>query len=256
MSTCENVVKSYLGWLNDQFVVEKEDGSCRIATPYLSPDGDYIDVLISQEPEGRYVLTDDGAVVDFLYLSGIDIDRAAHRRQIFEMILNKNGVTFDKGMLSLNVSQPSDLEPSLHQLIQAIQESQSLVFSAKEGGTRVFREEVSAGLNEKGVEYSANIILPGLAKLEHRFDFGRVTKKGQIVIQTLSTTNPAYASQLAIQLTWSFLDVRKTDKPFVGVSVIDDSEDVWKGETLNILKTYCDDVVPWSESERLWKLVA
>lgn len=256
MATCEELIKAYLAWFGGQFEVNKDGEACRITTPYLSPDGDYIDVLVSQDPTGKYILSDDGAVSDFLYLSGIDLEsRNLNRRNLFETILNKNGVAFDNGLLRID-SSSSAFGPAFQQLVRAIQEAQSLVFSAKETGARTFREEVTSGFNDKGIGYSANIILPGLAKAEHRFDFGRQVRGEQLIIHTLSTANPAYASTLAVQLTWSFLDVRAAKQQFRGISVIDDSEDVWKGEALTILKAYCDDVVPWSESERLWKLVA
>lgn len=254
---CRKLVDDYLGWLSQGFSVESLGRECLITTPFLSPDGDQIQIRTFLR-NGDAFLSDDGYAYDFLYMAGIDLDGRSQTRKLqFATILSANNILFDDGEMITKVAQEEGLGPALHRLIRAIQSCQHLIYTTKQTGVRTFREQVAELLAERNVNFKMDPSLPGNATAEHRFDF-MIAKNPDIpmVIRALSTANALYARRLAKDLTWAFMDIRQAKVPFQGVALLDDSENVWDGEPYTILKAYSDQVVFWRDRQEFLSLVA
>src|SRR5689334_22355306 len=100
------------------FSCEAKDDYVRIRTPFLYPDGDYIDLFMrpNQDP---LTITDFGETTRWLRMQTVSPRRSAKQKQMIQDICLTHGVEFFKGMLELRCQSPADLAGPVTRLSQA-----------------------------------------------------------------------------------------------------------------------------------------
>ena len=82
----------YLSWIKqniDQFKVS--DNTFRLTMPFLDRNNDQIEIYITKS-NGSYLITDDGATLNDLFLSGFEISKNSKRENILNSIVAAHGV--------------------------------------------------------------------------------------------------------------------------------------------------------------------
>ena len=88
-----------------------------ITTPYLDRHSDYLQIYTKQE-NGRYLLSDDGYIIQDLIQSGCKLD-SKKRKDLLQITLNGFGVQLKDNVLTVYAT-PSNFALQKHNLIQAM----------------------------------------------------------------------------------------------------------------------------------------
>lgn len=125
------------GFKRDIFLVEKRPNLFQIFTPFSHPDGDMIDVFLSMETDGKFLIQDLGTTIMRLSYD-FDID-SKNKRKVFNEIITNYQIKELKNNLYIESSE-NDLFPNVMQLIQVIIKVSDLNFLKRETVKSLFYE--------------------------------------------------------------------------------------------------------------------
>src|SRR5690349_2034731 len=94
--------------LGAMFTCERVGGYTRVRTPFLYPDGDIVDLFISDEG-GILTVTDLGETTRWLRMQSIAPKRSPRQQKLIEDITLNHGVEFFRGMLVARAHNANEL---------------------------------------------------------------------------------------------------------------------------------------------------
>jgi hypothetical protein len=137
-------------------------------------------------------------------------------------------------------------------LSQSALQTSDLLFTSRYGAGATFKEEVQEYLAENTVPHQPEYRSAGRSGQIYTVDF-YIERARPILLEALSTASAGYAEQVVSRTVRMWYDLRRVDGRFLYATVLDDSEDVWKEQHLEILSSLSELVV-WSERQRLLEL--
>ena len=113
---CEMIQKT----MGELFTCKEVGNYIRIRTPYMYPDGDYIDIFAEPFVEKKEItISDLGETTRWMRMQTIMQIRSAKQRQMIEDICMTHGVEFSKGMLLARLKPGDNLALVITRLSQA-----------------------------------------------------------------------------------------------------------------------------------------
>lgn len=204
------LIDQYTAWLKDKTVLRQVENVdwVEITTPYLDRHNDYLQ-LYAKRLNGRYVLTDDGYVIDDLVHSGCKLD-TPKREALLRMTLAGFGVQLNDNRLEVQAS-PSDFARRKHDLIQAMLAVNDMFYLAVPMVASLFYEDVVAWLDANDIRYTPGVKFTGRSGYDHLFDFviPKSRRQPERVIQTI--TRPSRDTAEAAAFAW--IDTRDARPP-------------------------------------------
>lgn len=246
---CEELREKALIALPILFVCQEENGRLKIATPYLYPDGDYVDLYLVETPTGLY-LTDLGETMGYLADHGISLKQSPKRSKIVNDVLVTQGIELFRGELRTPLEDWDKTAWLLTRLGQAIVQISDLVFSLRLSALATFKEEVEEYWIESQIPYDVDYSVVGGSGESYTIDFYIPIPHRSWLIGTLSSQSRSYANSLVSRVVRTWHDLHRMDGRYGYLSLIDDSTDVWKLEWFDQLADFSE-VVVWSEREKL-----
>jgi hypothetical protein len=249
---CRTVRNMLQAGLSPLFDCREENGRLVIVTPFEYPDGDLIEFYVTEEA-GRLVITDLAETLATLASYRFDVETTPKRRKLFESVVQGHGAHFFQGQLRVPLSSPEELVPALVRLSQAAFRTTDLLFTSRYGVGTTFKDEVGEFLTEKSLAHEADYRATGRSGQIYTLDF-YIEQPRPLLLEALSTASAAYAEQAVSRTVRMWYDLRRVDGRFGYATMLDDTEDVWKEQHLEILGSLSDLLV-WSEREKLAELV-
>jgi len=246
---CEQMREKALSALPVLFECREENGRLKITTPYLYPDGDYIDLYLTETPTGLY-LTDLGETIGYLADHGISLRQSPKRQKIVNDILLTQGVELFRGELRTPLEDWDKAAWTVVRLGQAIVQVGDLVFSLRLGALSTFKEEVEEYWIESRIPYDVDYPVVGGSGESYTVDFYIPVPHRPRLVETLSSQSRSYANTLVSRVVRTWHDLLRVDGRYGYVSLVDDSTDVWRPEWFDQLANLSE-VVVWGERERL-----
>ena len=250
---CSAVKEMIQRELSPLFDCRQEDGRLVIVTPFEYPDGDLMEFYLTEE-RGELVVTDLAETIATLAAYRFDVESTPKRRRLFESVLQGQGVHYFQGEIRVPLASDRELVSALVRLSQAALRTTDLLFTSRFGAGTTFKEEVEAYLSEKGLPHQADYKLTGRSGQTYTLDF-YIERRQPLVLEALSTASSGYAEQLVNRTVRMWYDLKRVDGRLTYATVLDDSEDIWKTQHLEIL-TSLSELITWSERERLSQLAA
>lgn len=238
-----------LAMLPIPFACQKENGRLKVSTPYLYPDGDYIDLYLVETATGLY-FTDLGETMGYLTDLGISLKQSPKRRKIVNDVLLTQGVELFRGELRIPLEDWDKIAWLVTRLSQAVVQISNLVFSLRLGALITFKEEVEDYWIESHIPYDRDYAVVGGSGESYTIDFYVSIPRRSWLVGTMSSQSRSHANTLISRAVRTWHDLRRVDGRYVYVSIIDDFTDVWKQEWLDQLAEFSK-VVVWSEREKL-----
>ena len=123
--------KLYIKWLNENIEQYKVSNNIsRITLPFMDKNNDFIDIYIINQKDNTYTLTDDGAILNDLIISGFDI-KSKRRNEILKSIIRSYGISIsNNNELTVNCSI-EDLPIKKHLLAQCMIKVNDMFFYQK-----------------------------------------------------------------------------------------------------------------------------
>ena len=248
---CSDAIARYLATLNDDFQAVGNGEECVLATPFVRPDGEGIEVEFMIQPDGSATMSDMGSTISYLYVNGLTLSRTLMNQS--RDIARSHGVQIRRNALSVHVS-PGSIGQSIHGLIQAALEVSSLIHKRRPTSRVQFNDEVESLIIHSGATYDVGYKVDGKHE-DHTIKF-HVNSGRNLLIHPLSASAEAAARSWAERLAYRFADIRNLDQVWRPVAVLDDRSsraEVWTTFTRTPITEYA---IMWSEQDELKSLLA
>jgi|ERR1700735_3540465 len=242
----------YRAWLKDRTVLREINGHVEITTPYLDRHNDYIQIY-ARSQNGHYLLSDGGATIDDLEMSGCSLD-SPKRQELLRTTLAGFGITNDHGTLQVQAG-PDNFSLRKHNLIQAVLAVNDLFYLAQPYVASVFLEDVAAWLEEQNIRYTPDVSFRGKTGYEHRFHFA-IPKSRSAPERLLQAINHP-TKDAAQSLAFSWIDTREV-RPAgsMAYAILNDREKAIPSAVQEALSSY--EVVPitWGARHEMQGMLA
>jgi hypothetical protein len=228
----------------------------RIRTPFMYPDGDYIDLFWEQSHED-VTLTDLGETVRWLKMQTISPRRSPKQNQMIQDICLNHGVEFYRGMLQVRYRAGDNLAMALTRLAQAALGTADIWFTFRNRTLESVTDEVADLLAERSIPFERNVSQVGRSGRSWPINFHTRTFKRSSLVHVLSTGSRGATRRITehVVATWYDLNHLKVGPEALHfVSLFDDTSDVWAPEDFRQLEDLSD-IARWSEPDGLLRLL-
>ncbi len=253
ITACDPIIEKYLNTLKSDFSIIEADAECRLVTPYYRPDGDAIEVVLKELGGERIRLSDDGQTLDYLFLSGLNVEKNKDLLDEAIQIARRCGASLENSEIFIEIGAGTEGE-SLAKLISAIESVTYLIYRRQHRELKLFADEVANYLLEHEVKIEKTVTLNGELNPHPVPIYINSTKN--LVIEPLSATSPTAARRRAGYLYYDVNDIHKTPtgKNVKFVGVIDDRDEehaeVWSDTAASaILRAIFVRIFTWEQGQ-------
>ena len=172
MQTARSILDGYAEWWRSEFSLARANDGVEIISPMLDRHNDHISIFLADDGEvpGGYVLTDMGATLGDLALSGCDVAGTEARRQKLDSLVGGFGLERSGNEIFSRTGEEG-LFRSINFMMQGLAAIDDLFFTTRGDARGLFHEDVESWLDMNGIRYSPNISIYGRSGFESRFDF-------------------------------------------------------------------------------------
>ncbi|MDO4605023.1 MAG: DUF1829 domain-containing protein [Helcococcus sp.] len=237
-------IKEYTDWLyNNITQTNIDDNLIEITTPFLDRHNDYTQVYIKIKNGIPNEVSDMGYTIDDLIMSGFEFN-SNKRKELMNIIINRNGVTLDNGVLTVNINSVTEIPEAKHKLLQTIISINDMFVLNRSNINNLFFEEVNAFFEKNNIIYSENINFIGKSKLQNSYDYvlPRTKNNPERIIDVVNSLDKNKSKQII----FSWNDIVSTRKEGTLNIVIINDENKFSEESLNALKAYGIYPILWS----------
>jgi hypothetical protein len=252
----DDLKESYLSWLRDRIKLNDVNGVIEITTPLMDRHNDYFQIYVTKQGDDRLRITDAGYVLSDLELDGIDVFSTPKRREMFQTILNRHGVSCSKSKEIYTEATIASFAQRKHMLLQAMIAINDLFMTSRSSVTGIFVEEIAKFFDQHDIRCTPNVAFVGRTGFTHQFDFVIPKSKSEPerVIKSLNSINKQTTS--LILFSWNDTkEMRGTDSElFV---FINDLTKRISEESVKAFQQYDVQAIRWSQrNEFLPRLTA
>lgn len=225
-------------------------GSVRVRTPFMYPDGDIVDVFV-EERGGKFVVTDYGESLGWLQMQSVRDQLTANQRQMAEDVCLTLGVELVHGQLTMPCDNASGLSDAIHRLGQAAVRVSDIWFTLRNRAVALVADEVDAWLREREFDSKRNARREGRSGRTWTVDYEVVAQAQTSHVFLLTTGSQAWARRLSERVVAACTDLShlvfdKADANFV--SLFDDTSNVWRDEDFKLVEPFSR-IATWSQPE-------
>ena len=234
IDVCE-VLQQEMGSL---FVCEDRGDYQRIRTPFLYPDGDYIDLFCKMETNVMTV-TDLAETTRWLRMQTTSPRRSQKQRWLIEDVSLTQGVEFYKGMIQARCKEGDSLAEVVTRVAQASLRVSDLWFTFRTRAGESIADEVGDYLDERDLSFSRSEKLAGRSGRSWTVDFHVRADERSSLVHVLSTSNRSAARKVSEHVTAAWYDLNHLavgPEALHFVSLFDDTADVWVEEDFRLVE--------------------
>lgn len=247
------LIDQYTAWLRDKTVLREVGPDwVEITTPYLDRHNDYLQIYTRRQ-NGRYILTDDGYIIQDLVQSGCKLD-SPKRQALLAMTLAGFGVHLEGDRLEIQAT-PDNFGRRKHDLLQAMLAVNDMFYLAVPMVASLFYEDVVAWLDANEIRYTPGVKFTGKSGYDHLFDFviPKSRQEPERIIQTI--TRPSRDTAEAAAFAW--IDTREVRPPDSrAFAFLNDQEQRVPLSAITALESYQMQPVLWSGRDAMVELLA
>ena len=256
-TTATEVCTAIRSGLGPMFECSVNGDYVRVRTPFLYPDGDFIDLFLKSANQGVTTVSDLGETVRWLNSNTLSTKRYPKQAGLISDISQTHGVEFFRGMLKARSTDPSALADAVTRVSQAALRISDLIFTARLRSVESVTDEVADFLQELHLPFERNKKLIGRSGKSWKIDFQVSAPQRSSLISVLSSGSRSVAQQITKSVVASWYDLsqyRASPEPLAFITLVDDSADVWSEEDFNLVESISE-VARWSVPETLSQLL-
>jgi hypothetical protein len=212
------------------------NGYTRIRTPFLYPDGDVIDVFVSDR-DGEFTVTDLGETLRWLKMQTLAPRRSPRQQKLIADVASTHNLEVFRGMLVAR-ARANNLTEVVIRVAQGMVRVSDIWFTMRTRSVESVTEEVEQLLTERVISFERGTQLVGRSGRVWRPDFHIRAPQRSSIVQVLSTGSRAAAHSVANYVVASFVDLNQWNvgrEALQFVSLFDDTMDVWGQEDFNLV---------------------
>ncbi len=225
-------------------------GSVRVRTPFMYPDGDIVDVFVV-ERGGTLFVTDYGESLGWLQMQSVKDQLTTNQLQMIEDVCLTLGIKLDRQQLTLQCTNISELGDAIYRLGQAAVRVSDIWFTLRNRVVVSVADEVDAWLRERKFDSTRNEKRQGRSGRSWTVDYEVVAQAQTSHVFLLTTGSQAWARRVSERVVaactdLSHLTFKKTNVCFV--SLFDDTFNVWRDEDFALVEPFSR-IAIWSKPE-------
>ena len=228
------------------FMCSEQGEYLRVRTPYLYPDGDYIDIFCKVDG-GVMMVSDLAETTAWLRMQSATLRRSSRQRLLIEDVCVTHGIEFHRGMLQARCRSGDELAQVVTRVAQAALRVSDLWFtfrtrtvqSTRKRTTQSTADEVADFLTERKFQFERAIRLAGRSGRDWDVDFSVRTEKRDSLVQVLRAENRTVAQEISARAlaAWHDLSHYAVEREAMTfVSLFDDRCDVWAAEDVRLVR--------------------
>lgn len=232
------------------FTCSEQGEYVQIHTPYLFPDGDYIDVFCRIEGD-VITVTDLAEATGWLSMQSEALRRSSIQDRLIKDVCMTLSIDFYRGMLQARCQSRDQLAKTVIRVAQGALRVSDLWFTLRTRAVQSMTDDVADFLTEREFRFDRPQKLIGRSGHTRTIDFQVQTKIRSTLVQVLSTANRAAAHRLSEHVLAVWHDLHhlvKTPTAPTFVSLFDDSFDVWDDEDFRLVESVST-VSRWSQPD-------
>lgn len=241
----DQLKSSYIDWMKNSISIsELENGVVEITSPFLDRHNDHLQIYAI--PSGDIIkLTDDGYILNDLYLNGCDIDRTIKRKEIFSTIANGFGVQRLNNELYIEATM-NNFPQKKHMLLQAMLSINDMFMTSSINVRSIFLEEVEDLFIKHDIRYSPQVSFIGKSGLTHTYEFLITPSRNAPERLIKTVNNPDLNITKSILFAWG--EVREERKSGTQLyTFLNDRNRKISNDIFDSLNEYGVKAVPWSQ---------
>lgn len=242
------ILDNYIQWIKDNSSIKviNDSGIYEVTTPFFDRHNDHLQIYV-KKTDDRFILTDDGYVLNDLEYSGVALD-TPKRKKIFATLLNGYGVKVGEQNELYLEANIGNIGQKKHNLLQAMIAVNDLYTLSSETVLSLFKEDVENYFLSKDIIYSKDIKITGKTGFDHNIDFiiSRSKSKPERLIRTVNSIKKDFV----LSAIMAFNDIQAVRQQETNnVIIYNDEANPITSDIMNALKTYRVADVPWSKRE-------
>jgi len=248
----QSLMDAYNAWLRDKTSLRAVGEVVEITTPFLDRHSDYLQIY-AKRSDGRFLLTDDGYILDDLRISGCKIE-SKRRQHLLRMTLNGFGIEQEGDALVVKASR-ENFALRKHNLIQAMLAVNDMFYLATPVVSSLFLEDVMAWLELNEIRYVPSVKFTGKSQYDHVFDFAIPKSKREPERLLRAINRPSRETAEVLAFAW--MDTREVRPPeSQAYALLNDSEQAVAPAILAALESYEVNSVLWSQRDTILQKLA
>ena len=199
------------------------NGALRMATPFLYPNGDRIDVFLEEKQGDLFTplsLSDYGHTALYLRDAQVQIDVRDKMRDVLDSILTQLNVSYIDGDLSVDIreAEPTDLRDAIFRLSQACLRISDFASHARLRTANPFKDDIAEFLKSSGLQAVPDVKVRGRYQNEVKIDFQVFGRQRSSYLCVLAPTETA-AHTSANEVFRKFYDIHGENDDYQRVAV-------------------------------------
>jgi len=231
-------------------------GALRVQTPMLLPDGDGIDVFVTEQ-DGRIVVSDFGDALGWLETQSRTGQLTDGQERMLRDVVNTVGVSLDQGDLRLQCDDPRGLADAVAKVGQAALRVADIWFTFRSQTFRTTAEEVDEWLRTRELPFRQRERVRGRSSSTWTIDFLMIPPLPPSYVFLLSTGDRAAARRISEHVLAACVDLSQIESnshlPRL-VSLFDDHANVWDDQHYGLVEPFSA-VARWSDRASLEELL-
>ena len=245
LEVATGVIDEYADWIKDNMKAVQQGDAVRIVGPMLDRHNDCMTLLMLDDPDGGYILTDLGETIGDLEFGGVNILGSEKRSSQLASILNGFGVANKEKEIFVKSSR-RELVLKMHMLFQAMASVDDLFLTSKENVRNLFSEDVRTWMLDNDIRAVESPFFTGKSGLPHKFEFAVAAsrKSPERLIKTVNTPNLTNVSNALFG--WSDIEEkRRGSKGYVFLNVTSLAAGDVSTDILTACKNYGIEPIRW-----------
>ena len=250
---CQTIVQQYVTAISDELEIEPHGDGCVITTPFMRPDGDFVELMAEHSQSGALRITDMGESLAFLHLSGLSLSQRILND--IRRVSTRYGVSLSLNELVVEVSDTSDFNP-LHAIIQATMSVSSLIEKRRPNVRLQFDEVVEAEIIAQGRAYDP--VFPVQGNRDRHIVRFHIDSGSQLLAQPFSQASEQAARAITERWFYRFTDILQRDDRWNCYALLDDRgarQAVWTDHVRRPLRDLVK-LVSWSQKDEFLEAIA
>ena len=258
-SICSEIKEAF----GSQFVCSKQGDYERIRTPYLYPDGDYID-LYCDTRSNVVTVTDLAETTRWLWMQSASQRRSLKQNQLIKDTCETHGVEFHQGMLQARCKSGEPLAEVVTRVAQAALRVADLWFTFRASIGESITDEVAECLAQNDFQYERAKRMTGRSGSFWTVDFYIPASRDysseiqrDSLINVLSTSNRSAARRVSEHVVTIWHDLSHLaagPERMDFISLFDDTSDIWEDKDFRLLESLSR-VAYWSRPDEFTLLI-
>jgi hypothetical protein len=243
----KSLIRDYTRWLGDKTAIAQiNDDWMEITTPSLDRHNDYLQIYVRRDGD-KYLLTDDGYIIDDLTCSGCSLD-SPRRKELLDVTLMGFGVKRERDQLTRTASA-NDFPIRKHNLLQAMIAVNDMFYLSSPHTTSLFYESVAEWFDESDIRYTPRVKFTGKSGYDNMFDFVIPKSKQSPERLILLANNPNGNKMKELMFKWiDIMEVRGNG--VISFVMLNDTESQVSRPAIEAASNYKSTPILWSERER------